>query len=86
MGLGLEKDEEVLWWLLKERAKYGLKGWYVCRDMEEINDEKRNNLQDVGLNVIKVDNIDLHENVWKNLLSKLDAKGTDCCNNSNNNH
>lgn len=70
MGLGLERDEDVLWWLLKERAKYGLKGWYVCRDEDKINDEKATNLQDVGLNVIKVDKNDLYENVWKNLLNK----------------
>ena len=75
MGLGLERDEDVLWWLLKERAKYGLKGWYVC--IEDINNEKTENLQNVGLNVIKVNNIDLYENVWKNLLNKLDVCGTD---------
>ena len=70
-GLGLEKDEEVLWWLLKERAKYGLKGWYVCRETENVVGQKARNLRDVGLEIIKVDNIDLHENVWKNLWDKL---------------
>lgn len=75
MGLGLEKDEEVLWWLLKERAKYGLKGWYVC--IEDLNNEKTKNFQDIGLNVIKVDKIDLYENVWKTLLNKLDSVRTD---------
>ena len=71
IGLGLEADEEVLWWLLKERAKYGLKGWYVCRETEELSNEKICNLQDAGLNVVKADNVDLYENVWKILLSKL---------------
>lgn len=71
MGLGLEADEEVLWWLLKERAKYGLKGWYVCRETENVVGQKARNLRDVGLEIIKVDNIDLHENVWKNLWDKL---------------
>ena len=80
-GLGLKQDESVLWWLLEERVKYGLKGWYVCRDMEDITTDKINKLQYVGLNVIKVDNSDLHENVWKNILSKLDAVGTDDLNN-----
>lgn len=73
MGLGLEADENVLWWLLKERAKYGLKGWYVCRETEDVVGMKAKKLRDVGLEIIKVDNIDLHENVWKNLLGEIGA-------------
>lgn len=70
-GLGLESDEEVLWWLLKERAKYGLAGWYVCRDTENVVGTKTKNLRDVGLEILKVDNIDLHENVWQQIMSDL---------------
>lgn len=77
MGLGLEADEKVLWWLLKERAKYDLKGWYVCRETDNIVGMKARNLRDVGLEIIKVDNIDLHENVWKKLLNKLYGVETD---------
>lgn len=77
MGLGLETDEYVLWWLLKERAKYGLKGWYMCRETEDMVGKKARNLRDVGFEIIKVDNIDLYENIWKNLLNKLYGVETD---------
>lgn len=75
MGLGLKKEEKVLWWLLEERAKYGLKGWYIYIECDEIDDEKINNLQNVGLDIIKVESQDLYENVWENLLKKLEVMG-----------
>lgn len=86
MGLGLEADEEVLWWLLKERAKYGLKGWYVCREAENVIGMKARNLRDAGFEIIKVDSIDLHENIWKNLLNKIDEVETDGWNHLDKSH
>lgn len=71
-GLGLEADEEVLWWLLKERAKYGLKGWYVYIETENVVGTKAKRLRDVGFEIIKVDKVDLYENTWKDILKKLD--------------
>ena len=69
-GLGLEADEEVLWWLLKERAKFGLKGWYVYIETENVVGTKAKKLRDVGFEIIKVDKVDLYENTWKDILKK----------------
>ena len=79
IGLGLEADEEVLWWLLKERAKYGLKGWYVYIETENVVGTKAKKLRDVGFEIIKVNNIDLYENTWKDILNKLDCDETGGC-------
>lgn len=71
VGLGLEKDEEVLWWLFKERNKYNLKGWYVYIDKENVVGTKAKKLRDVGLEIIRADKVDLYENVWKQIISKI---------------
>lgn len=66
-GLNLGKEEFVLRWLLEERTKYNLKGWYAYRIGEDITNEKKTFLQRNGFEIIQVDNKDLHENVWKEL-------------------
>lgn len=71
IGLGLNEDDFAIRWLLKERAKFGLKGWYAYRSGEEISEEKSNFLKDVGFEIIDVDNQDLHEKVWNDLMNKI---------------
>lgn len=78
-GLGLNVDEYVLRWLLIERARFNiiakknLKGWYVqISDIDEImKEEKKIFLKSVGLDIIEIKNKDLHENVWKQIVSKI---------------
>lgn len=67
LGLNLGPEEFVLRWLLEERSKYNLKGWYAYRNEEVITNEKKTFLQRNGFEIIQVDTKDLYENVWNEL-------------------
>lgn len=63
-GLGLEKDETFLRWLLFERAKYydrfnGARrnGWYVC-NRGEIKSGKKLFLENIGIEVVELNGFD----------------------------
>lgn len=63
-GLGLERDETFLRWLLIERAKYYEKfpyrrhsGWYVCPETET-SQGKRLFLENVGIDIVEVNDYD----------------------------
>ena len=71
MGLKLNFDEYVLWWLLEQRAKYGLNGWYGYIEEDVVEDDKIKRLQNVGINTIKIKKEDLYENVWQDILRKI---------------
>ena len=78
-GIGLNEDEYVLRWLLVERARYNLlthknlKGWYVhLVDIDRpMTDGKRMFLSSVGIEIIEVNSHDLHESVWKQIMSEI---------------
>lgn len=68
-GLGLNKDETFLRWLLIQRAKYStisqkpVKGWYVDRN---INHGKKMFLEVLGFKVIEINDFKvLYEDIWK---------------------
>jgi len=75
MGLGLNEDEVPLRWLLLQRERYnsmynkGLKGWYVtCKD-DEVSSNKRMFLENVGFNIIQIDDYrELYEDLWRNII------------------
>ena len=78
-GIGLNEDEYVLRWLLVERARYNLlthknlKGWYVhLVDKDKpMSDGKKIFLNTVGIEIIEVNSHDLHESVWKQIMSEI---------------
>jgi len=78
-GVGLNEDEYVLRWLLVERARYNLlthknlKGWYVhLVDKDKpLSDGKKIFLNTVGIEIIEVNSHDLHESVWKQIMSEI---------------
>ena len=78
-GLSLDVDEYVIRWLLVERARYNiinkkkLKGWYAvrCEDNEPIHEGKKLFLNQVGIEIIYIDSLDLHENIWKELNTSI---------------
>lgn len=72
-GLKLSKEETVLRWLLEERAKYRLKGWYLYRQGEEMNNEKKVFLNNCGIKTIEIENKDLHENVWQKIINEYEV-------------
>lgn len=76
-GLGLNEDEVPLRWLLLQRERYnsmfnrGLKGWYVALKKDEVSANKRLFFENVGINIVQVDNYQiLYEDLWKNLSNK----------------
>ncbi len=73
-GLGLEKDEVFLRWLLFERIKYftlfpkRLSGWYIVTKEEQnrMSEGKKMFLQNVGLEVIALDSFkQIYEDIWE---------------------
>lgn len=72
IGLGLEKDEAFLRWLLIQRAKWynytGCRydGWYIIGPNDKLNKGKRLFLESVGFEIIKVPDYKIiYEDVWR---------------------
>lgn len=72
-GLGLNRDEIFLRWLLLERAIYFKKfperkklGWYLHRKEDgDIDKGKKIFLQEIGIKVIELPEKDIYINLWK---------------------